>query len=350
MRPAISAVFAASSCLAALALGPAALANDGVYGGSGVHPMPLTTSDVRMVEEHVVLRYDRSRAAWDVTCDFTFENTSKAPVTLTVGFPFPTVSEDEEEGGNTATPAGKPEAKPGRPLVWDFVTLVGGKKVAVRETKTLTNTDIPDVNYTFAYIWEVTFKPGERVEIRNTYTHGENAVSDGTVYANYVLKTGTLWKGGKIGRSRLEVHMPGARHTLCSGDRLHEPTAFTPAGGKVTTDRKGLSILWDLKDFAPSQDISVCYVDLDAVASRLFWEMQETDLSKLSLDELRALRNRVYAIRGYVFKKKDMADLFAREWWYRPNPDYSASSLSTDEHAFVAKIQAEEKLRKTPTR
>ncbi|MEZ4266541.1 MAG: YARHG domain-containing protein [Myxococcota bacterium] len=345
MRRAIPALIAASLCLAALAFAPASLANDGVYGGSGVHPMPLTTSDVRMVEEHVVLRYDRKRAAWDVTCDFTFENTSKEAVTLTVGFPFPTVSEEEEE--NTATPAGKPEAKPGRPLVWDFETTVGGKKVPVRETKTLTNTEIPDVSYTFAYIWEVTFKPGERVNIRNTYTHGENAVSDGTVYANYVLKTGTLWKGGKIGRSRLEVHMPGARHVLCSGDLLHEPTAFTPAGGKTVIDGKGIAILWDLKDFAPTQDINVCYADLDAIASRLSWELRETDLSKLSADELRTLRNRVYALHGYVFKKKDMADLFAREWWYRPNPGYSASSLTPEEHAFVAKIQAEEKLRKS---
>lgn len=343
MSRAVPAAFAVSLCLTALALAPASFANDGVYGGSGVDPMPLTTSDVRMVEEHVVLRYDSKRAAWDVTCDFTFENTSKEPVTLTVGFPFPIVSEEEEE--NTATPAGKPEAKPGRPLVWDFETTVGGKKVPVRETKTLTNTKIPDVSYTFAYLWEVTFKPGERVAIRNTYTHGENAVSDGTVYANYVLKTGTLWKGGKIGRSRLEVHMPGARHTLCSGDRLHEPSAVLPAGGKTTIDGKGISILWDLKDFAPSDDINVCYVDLDAVAGRLFWELKETDLSKLSVDELRALRNRVYAIRGYVFKKKDMADLFAREWWYRPNPDYSAKSLTSEERAFVAKIQAEEKRR-----
>ena len=345
MHRIIRALCAAALLALTLAAPAPAHANDGVYGGSGANPMPLTTSDVRMVEEHVVLRFDKKRAAWAVTCDFTFENTSKDPVTLTVGFPFPVV--DEESAGNVAVPAGKPEVAPGSPLVWEFQTLVGGKKVPVRETRTLTNPALPDVSYEFAYLWEVTFKPGERVDIRNTYLHGVSEVSNGTAYAHYALMTGTLWAGGKIGRSRLEVHMPGARHLLCAGDRLTEPSAFTPAGGTVTMDGKGLSIMWDLKDFRPTQDLDVCYTELDSVRHGEFWEFQSTDLAKATDEELRLLRNKVYALHGYIFKTKDMKEAFAKYWWYRENPEYSVKSLSSDEQAFVAQVLAEEKRRKS---
>lgn len=332
-------IAAAAAVLAALGANVAS-ANDGVYGGNGTHPMPLTTGDVEMVEEHVVLTFNHERRAWEVRCDFWFENKSDQTVKLQVGFPFPVYNPDH---GDISVPKKAKEPKAGRPLVWDFQTKVRGKKVKVRETRTVKNPKLPDLDYEFAYLWDAEFKPGEKVQITNTYTHGEALTVDGTMGARYVLKTGGLWKGGKIGRSRLELHVPHPRIVLCADHMASDGgSVVKPAGGKVSTDAKGLHIHWDLKNFAPKEDLEVCLYDLDQGAHMMFAGLVDADLAAMDKKALRILRNEVYALHGYVFKSKDLQDHFAKEWWYRPDPSFKADRLTKEQREFVRKIKAEE--------
>ncbi|MEZ4265737.1 MAG: YARHG domain-containing protein [Myxococcota bacterium] len=325
---------------ALLALASPALANDGIYGGSGSLPMPLTSTEVAMIEEHVVLRWDAKHRAWNVTCDFVFENTSAEPVSLTIGFPFPVVDPD---AGDTSAPDGQPQPEAGRPLVWKFRTQVDGRAVRAREARTITNPALPDVSYDFAYLWDMTFPPGRRVKVRNSYQHGISAVADGTQWAAYALKTGTLWKGGRIGRSRIEVITQGPRLAVCPAEMGGLQTQILPAGATVRTTAREIEVAWDLTDFEPRDDLSVCFVDLDAVAQMSFWELEQADLSTMSREELRLLRNRIYAARGYVFRDADLAAHFAKQWWYRPDPKFKARKLQPEERALVARIKAAEK-------
>lgn len=326
----------------------AARANDSAYGGNGTHPMPLVTRDVRMAAEHVVLTFNRARRAWEVTCDFTFENVTDEAVKLTIGFPFPVYNEGR---GDVATPDSDPMLQSGQPLVWGFRTLVDGKPVEVRQTRTLNNPAHPEASYEFAYLWETTLAPRATVAIRNSYRHGESAAVDATTWAQYVLKTGRLWAGGKIGRSRLEVVVPGRRHVLCpphmSGSGGH---AVRPAGAVTEVGPAGLALRWDLKDFAPTEDLGVCLVDLDRYAYPAFAELSSRDLGRLDAAALRRLRNEVYALHGYVFKSEDLRDYFSEQWWYRPDPGYTPRRLTREQRELVRRVKAEEDARSQPRR
>jgi hypothetical protein len=45
-------------------------------------------------------------------------------------------------------------------------------------------------------------------------------------------------------------------------------------------------------------------------------------------EDLRVLRNEIYARRGRVFKSKDLNDYFKEQSWYKPDPNYSDNLLS----------------------
>ncbi|MCB9786936.1 MAG: YARHG domain-containing protein [Deltaproteobacteria bacterium] len=321
------------------AVAPAARANDGYYGGDGASPMPMATTDIRMAAEHVVLRWDPKRESWEVTCDFTFANDADRPIAATIGFPFPVVHGDE---GDIIVPAGGKRPAEGRPLVWNFKTRVDGRPVKVRETRTLTNPELPDVSYEFAYVWEATFPPKGTLRIQNTYRHGRSGSVGGDEWARYVLMTGTLWKGGRIGKATLEVLVPDRRRVPCPADVRTDMAHVQPAGGKLTQDAAGFQVRWELEAFQPKGDLWVCMMDLDALASQRAWELGEADLGAMDAEALRLARNEVYARYGYVFQDPALAEHFGREWWYRPDPGFKAARLPREARQVVQRIKAEE--------
>ncbi len=312
------------------------LANDAAFGGSGANLMPLKNTDVAMVHEKIVMQAEGEGTAWDVRVTFTFKNTSNKPVELTMGFPFP-VHEEESE---VNPPKGEKAPKLNAPLVWKFTTQVRGKKVKPKRVKIEHNEKL-GLYYGFAYVWPVKFKPGEEIKVVNTYRTGVTVTSVGTSHGDYVLKTGALWKGGKIGRSEIEVHGP-KRHVPCYDDRYGATTV--PSGAKATKNADGTTTFrWDLRDFAPTDDLSVCYLDLQANRHMEFYQLQDLDLSKLNKTELRIARNTVFALHGYKFKSKDLAAHFAKKPWYVVNPKFKNSDLSADERDFVKEVSALER-------
>ena len=317
-----------------------AFANDAAFGGSGANLMPLKNKDVAMVHEHIVMQAEGEADAWKVTVTFTFENTSDKPVELTMGFPF-NVNNDE---GDINPPKGK-SAGPNDPLVWDFSTTVRGKRVKAKRVAMERNEEL-GLWYDFGYVWPVKFKAKEQIKVVNSYRVGFTVTSMGTSHGDYILKTGGLWKGGKIGRSEIEVHGPTG-HAPCWTENMG-PVA-TPTGAVRTTNPDHtVTYKWDLKDFKPTQDLSVCFVDLKAFRSMEFYGMDATDLTKLTDAQLRILRNKEFALHGYVFKTKAMADHFAKEPWYVPNPKYDDANVTKEERRFVARVRAEERRRAKP--
>ncbi len=319
------------------------LANDTAFGGSGAAPYPVTTGDVEMVAERIVLRTDVANNRVLATCDFTFRNTSSAPVKLQIGFPF--APRDDE--GDLSIPEKQRAPRGGEPVVWDFAATVRGKPVPTRKALPAKNPKLPELEYRVAWLFDVEFAPGETVPVRHTYALGLTQVADGTVWIDYVLKTGGLWKGGRIGRSQLEVH---AEHAFMACDGT--PYAVDPDRPKGATradDAKGLHWRWDLRGFTPTEDLRVCLVSRHALASQALYEYESRKpRDEMSVAELRLLRNFYFAMHGYAFRSRDLQEFFGKQPWYRPDPTFDAKRLRPWEVKAVAEIKGLEKARSAP--
>ncbi|TVQ94316.1 MAG: YARHG domain-containing protein [Deltaproteobacteria bacterium] len=322
---------------------PTALANDGAFGGLGVHPMPLDNTEIRMVDEIVTLRLDPKIEAWDARASFVFENTAHEPVTVTIGFPFPVVDPNTE----LVVPKGVTPPKANDPLVWAFKTQVRGEKVNARRGQVIANPEKPGLDYTFAYLFDVTFAPGERVHIENAYRHGVSTVVGGLKYANYVVRSGTTWKGGNIGHARLNVEVTTDRWVPCPPSESGERGFARPDGAAVSPlhGEPGFVVHWSLADFAPTEDVQVCFVDLDVYRQmRLYSDLAEREIGALDTAALRTLRDEVFALRGHVFLDHDLRDHFNAQWWYRPDPTFRPKEFSDDEKLLVESIRERLKL------
>lgn len=59
--------------------------------------------------------------------------------------------------------------------------------------------------------------------------------------------------------------------------------------------------------------------------------MEATMFEGMFTEDLRVLRNEIYARRGRVFKSKDLNDYFKEQTWYKPDANYNDSMLSAVE-------------------
>ena len=68
-------------------------------------------------------------------------------------------------------------------------------------------------------------------------------------------------------------------------------------------------------------------------------KLTATDLEGMDKDQLRLMRNAVYARHGRTFKSKDLQSLFNGYVWYRPNSKYSDDLLTETDRANISLIQ-----------
>jgi hypothetical protein len=71
----------------------------------------------------------------------------------------------------------------------------------------------------------------------------------------------------------------------------------------------------------------------------------ESDLNPLSFDELRRLRNTVYARHGRTFNTPELQSYFESRPWYRASYDYSDADLTQTDRANINLIQSVENSR-----
>ncbi len=331
----------------ALSLPGLASANDTAFAAEGANLIPIKNDAVRMVDEHVVLEgqlYKDQLDAWKVTVSFHFKNESDKEQKLQMGFPFPKmVSEVPDRPVNV--PHGR---KPNDWLIYDFKASVRGKAVKPKEVllKNVMKVE-EDSPYSYAQVWDVTFKPGEEIEVVNSYLTGVTLNVMQMQYATYVLKTGANWKDGKIGRSLIEVK-PNIPFITCKeGPDFGEEEVTKPEGSRIKGTGKDKKVVWDLKDFTPKDDVALCIYTDDSYRSVLRrLSLDAGELATIPPDMLRILRNQIYATYGYVFKSADLKERFEKEWWYQPNPKFDPKMLSEDDLKQIKAYKAEEQKRK----
>lgn len=336
--------------LLALGIAWTAGANDSAFGGSGAHPYPIEFTDVEMVRERVALKLiglDR----WEVSCLFVFRNVKDKPVTVQMGFPFP-----EADGeGDLAIPRGYRAPKADRPIVYGFRTWVRDKSVKPRLKRVGANRKL-GLDFKWAYVWPVDLKPSEQIEVRNTFVLGvSSTVMSWFTGVSYVLRSGKVWHGGRIGRAQLQVSADQP-FRLCSKRSL--ATRFAglsfgresliegmearirpqPSGMKVVRTGKQTRLQWDLRRFRPTKDLQVCVVPARMHLEWLSHELSQVDLKKLSSKQLRLVRNFYFARHGKRFKTPAIQRAFDQQWWYRPNSEFKPSMLDQADWSAVKRV------------
>ena len=68
----------------------------------------------------------------------------------------------------------------------------------------------------------------------------------------------------------------------------------------------------------------------------------EKDLTGLSKNDLKIMRNEIYARYGYIFKTSDMKEHFESQSWYNPQHTDVTSKLTDIEKVNVAFIKEHE--------
>jgi len=70
-----------------------------------------------------------------------------------------------------------------------------------------------------------------------------------------------------------------------------------------------------------------------------------SELFLFSKEQLRILRNSIYAFHGYEFRSLDLQNYFKRQSWYRINTSFSENSFSENERINLENIIREENMR-----
>ncbi len=71
--------------------------------------------------------------------------------------------------------------------------------------------------------------------------------------------------------------------------------------------------------------------------------LSESDLSGLSLVEIKRLRNTIFARHGRIFQTPELNNFFASRPWYTPRDNYSDADLTPNDRANIGLITAAEK-------
>lgn len=231
--------------------------------------------------------------------------------------------------------------------------------------KSTTNPSIPSIpEYPRVYTWSVSFDSGGTRDIVNKYKIRTNSYSTGDKALTYVLKTGALWKDDikdfslwimfhRIVYVTINCDEACLFSAIQGCNRITDVGAIYNKGITLRTD----AVYIDLKNYKPKEDVWVTYIEDEAGRwrNRGLCLFGDEELSKKSLDELKFLRNEIYAQYGYEFKDKTWNALFEnkrRIYHYNLRNDatqkYTDSLLSDYDRVNLEKIKRFEGQKKKP--
>lgn len=224
------------------------------------------------------------------------------------------------------------------------------------------------------YLFQVTFQPGV-TKVNHSYRFpASNNVSVNEIY-EYTLSTGSKWAGNTIQDFSLEIDFPPNAYLYLT-DIFPKTAQWTISGtGKITDEslKNYAPVNYRLvrliegrlhihvTDFKPKGELEFGSISSHGFMSYLLHSSTEAEFMVCPMsnravsdcdrsytkDELRILRNAIYAEYGYVFQSADLQTFFEQFGWYIPDPNLKLEDiqLSPLEKAFVAEIvQAEKKL------
>lgn len=340
------------------------LANDGVYLSHGGAIYPTNETRISMSKE--VLSFTCSGDLATVQVLFEFYNPDTVTRTLLVGFQAPTGHGDASDPLLLAS------------RIRNLQVMVDGQLLPIT-TKAAECEDCPLGELSsfefswgnpgvYVYLFDVTFQPGiTLVQHSYEFTASSNVAFDRMF--NYILTTGSKWAGSTIGDFTLEIDM-GRNQYFYVKDVFGKEADWSIIGtGKMTGHEFGYEddtmcrmvrttsgkLMIRASNLVPKSNIefgrcsdgSFFRVPLEAetglsagvhIALRYATlDMEQFRIEHLTKDDLRMLRNTIYAMHGHVFKDKELLAFFERFPWYVPDPnmDVSALGLSREEQELI---------------
>ncbi len=342
-------------------------ANDGVYLTSGGIIYP--TKESKIILEKEILSFTCINKVAQVNILFEFNNPENVERTLLIGFQAPTSAGDvTDEECNTVQ-------------ISNFTILQNNQilpytlKAAECESCELKDPKEFHFNQSeqgvYVYLFEVTFKPGIN-KINHSYQFPASSnVSINQIY-NYILTTGAKWANSNIKDLTVQINM-GENKYFYVDDIFGDKAVWSIIGsGKVTNQTffngddfkpKMIRVLAgalqiSVKDFKPTQNIEFGIIDQLSFISPPtdytnlengkviglgdFSLLDKTDYTK---QELKIMRNTIYAQYGYAFNSQELKDYFNQFAWYIANPNINMEDikLTEREKAFVTEILKKEK-------
>ena len=202
--------------------------------------------------------------------------------------------------------------------------------------------NLPNAPYGQAKAFDVTFAPGETVEVRTISDHGPSGNAHGHAEINYLLQTGKGWQGGKVAHTRIEVK-PNVRFYPIPAHFASE-LEISPKGASIEEDGEFRKIIWDLKDVKEGFNLHYPYMVADEYVNLFGCNVNEEEKD---CKKLRIMRNTLYAWYGYSFKDKDLKSYFSKQWWYKEDPKFDIKKLpALDQTALLKTVEVIKKQEK----
>ena len=311
------------SCLLSFNL----FANDTYFftSGGNLRPADDGNTSIQMNEEviHIVCEPDY----YQVSVDFEFKNPGKE-TSLSVGFPF----FEAGIGGH-----GK---------IFDFECWTNGRKEDYKDMlidRSFSNSDFDSPKLVNAYVRQITFAEKSvtrtKVSYKSEYGHDDNSR-----IIKYLYGTGSSW-ANKIGKISVIVE----------NNLPHEFISLQSEPWKRIADNKWRAVFYNTEpsytdcftfnaqsifhDYGPkSFPAYFPYTTKKASAEQI---------SCYTINQLRLVRNTIYALHGYDFQSPELNNFFSdwgRYWSteYKVNPDFSEDDFSEIEKYNIQLFKSEE--------
>jgi len=273
-------------------------ADDAAYYGDGVNVYPIEHADIQLLSEEIKITQGVG-LGWGVDVTMNFKNHGPA-TTVQMGFPFDAYSPDEGTDESDEDTSDLSSRKPDP----HFHTSVNGEELVVVKKTGIVSPNLPDIDFSTVYVFNVPFQKGETKRIRHTYTVGGYMNSVGERKFKYVLRTGALWKG-PIDQIKISLALNVKEIPYLDCIELEESKA------EKTGDT--LNLHWDLRNIKPDRDLIISRnrgIELSAKAvDALIADNKESVMAE-SACRIRYLRNLVYASQGYPFKNQYVSAQF----------------------------------------
>ena len=224
----------------------------------------------------------------------------------------------------------------------------------------------------FVYYFTVNFKKGTNY-IKHSYTYrggwSASPTSPGPNFY-YRLTTGKLWANFQITEFKLLINMGedvyfkvpfdfgDSNISLKNWDVLGIGKIIE--GKHIYTKKKELNVkiksgflCFSSTNFKPNIDLSILTYNPESDLGDLFpylyprWYGKNKDLTILSDEQLRLLRNSLFALHDYKFKSKDLNDYFNKHAWYIPDPSIknNVELLTSEQQEIFSRIIQEQNRR-----
>ncbi len=356
----------------ALSIPATASANDVTFTDQGGELIPVSNDQIRLMDENVTIEgwvgsnksliHEEHLDGWRITLTLRFKNESKEQQRVQMGFPLPKrrpFKPDYRDFLDLPVLSFPPkDREPNNWLIYDFETKVKGEPISARDVKLKSEIPVdmlaPSVD---AKIFEVTFNPGEEIEVSHRYLLGVDGNPWGIHYARFWLSNGAQWKDRRIGHLHIEAQ-PNLRFIACNEDeRFKDLKSSRPAGFTFEGSGRDRKVIWDFKDHAPTENLELCIIDplahyhlmapfTNGYRDATFYTPEQLDA--MPVKDLRILRNEIYAHYGYSFHSPDLIAHFSKQWWYQPNPKYDPRKLPQPDLLNIQAIKAAELRKKAP--